>query len=121
VTAACDVAFGPLTVTPSAACLAFPGLDSAAPSIELAGDATLGEDAALVATFANAVFGCLNWGGPVARWTGAEAQLALTFEMPGQAGPRAHASAGHLTHPEAQRATAEPTLASAGLAVGAEI
>jgi hypothetical protein len=53
--------------------------------------------------------------------TGAEARLALTFDMPGQAYLRAHASVSQLTHPEARRATNEDTLAFAGLAVGAEI
>ena len=78
-------------------------------------------DAALLATFANATFGRLNFGAPAAGLTGAEGRLALTFEMPGQAYLRAHASVSQLTHPEARRATDEPTLALAGMAVGAEI
>jgi len=159
VTAAYDIAFGALTVTPSAAWLTFPGLDDAASSVEIAVDATFGEgalqacaggvvdaksapgavyatlggcagrslgagayvDAALVGTFANAEFGRFNFGAPAAGLTGAEARLALTFDMPRQAYLRAHASVSQLTHPEARRATNEDTLAFAGLAVGAEI
>ena len=45
VTAAYDIAFGALTVTPSAAWLTFPGLDDAASSVEIAVDATFGEGA----------------------------------------------------------------------------